>query len=416
MKHSNFNLLAVASIGIVTLLAGCASGGEPATTGTRAPGGGFAWSEVEPVELTVSSVFPPGNTAQVLESQWMDAVTQATEGKVTFDYYEGGVLHPATEGISALQSGLTDVTFVNNGYYPDELPVSNWDDSVIQTAVQDFGYPNMNIAGIGQQVVHHSDPNSAARAEMTANGFIPILPMLSGPQGLHCAEPFASPADLAGRSVRVPYPIAQEELEALGMTGVFLPPNEVYEGLQRGVIDCALNATTNILSGGLLEVSPWVAFPNTAPSPGASIAISTTVWDELIPEIQQVMLDVRYEPLKQFARATLDEYATMVRAAEDAGGGVIDASPLNPAVGEYWAARPDLVGAAPAGMDDPEAEIERTNAIADAWKRFTVDELGVPEETDDIIKVLSLGADVIDEDAWDAWVEAIIEGLGGTDE
>ncbi|WP_166874454.1 TRAP transporter substrate-binding protein DctP [Salinibacterium sp. ZJ450] len=412
MKYSKKGFLALGAMSALALLAGCAGAQGAGPAQTAEPGDGFDWSAVEPVELTASSVFPLGNTSQVMETEWMAAITEATEGKVTFDYYGGGVLHPVTEAISALNSGLTDVTFVNNGYFADQLPVSNWDDAVMQTAVSDFGYPNMNIAGIGQQVVHHSSPDSAARAEMTAAGFIPILPMLSGPQGLHCSEPFQSPADLKGRTVRIPYPIAQEELESLGMTGMFLPPNEVYEALQRGVIDCALNATTNILAGGLLEVSPWVAFPNTAPSPGANIAISTSAWDELIPEIQQVMLDTRHEPFERFARDTLDGYAEIVVAAEDAGGGIIDAAELNPAIAQYWAGRPSLGKTAPDGVTDPEAEIARTNAIAEAWWDFTVDELGVPADSDDTVEVLSLGADVIDGATWKAWTEAIVNSLG----
>ncbi|MGO4690151.1 TRAP transporter substrate-binding protein DctP [Glaciibacter sp. 2TAF33] len=411
MEHSKKRFLALGAIGAVALLAGCASAAGT-TVPTAEAGDDFDWSAVEAVELTASSVFPPGSTAQVLETEWMAAVTKATEGKVTFEYFEGGVLHPVTEAISALNSGLTDVTFVNNGYFADQLPISNWDDAIMQTAVSGFGYPNMNIAGIGQQIVHHSDPDTPARAEMTAKGFIPILPMLSGPQGLHCAKPFASPADLKGRTVRVPYPIAQEELESLGMTGMFLPPNEVYEALQRGIIDCALNATTNILAGGLLEVSPWVAFPNTAPSPGANIAISTAAWDGLIPEIQQVMLDARYKPFERFARDTLDGYADIVTAAKDAGGGVIDAAKLNPAIARYWAGRPDPVNSAPAGVADPKADVKRTNAITEAWRDFAVNELGVPVDGGDIVEVLGRGSGVMDDAAWDAWSKAIIDGLG----
>lgn len=410
MNNSKRSILALGAIGIAALLASCAStGGSPAPIEET---GEFEWSSVEPVELTLSSIHPANSTAENLLGEWMTAVTEGTEGKVTFDYYPNATLHPALEGLSALNSGLTDVTFINNGYFPDQLPISVWDETAIQAAVNDFGYPNMNIAGIGQQVIHHSSTSSAARTEMSEAGFFPILPMLSGPQGLTCSEPFDSPEDLEGRTVRVPYPIAQQELEALGMTGIFLPPNEQYEALQRGVIDCALNATTTILSAKLLEVAPWVAFPNTAPSSGASTAISTTAWEELIPEIQQVMLDARYEPYKRFARDTLTGYADIVAAAEDAGGGIIDATDLNPAIAEYWADRPDPVDSAPAGVADPKAEVERTNSIAAAWKSFAIDELGVPAETDDMVELLSLGADVIDAAAWDAWTKAIADGLG----
>jgi TRAP-type C4-dicarboxylate transport system substrate-binding protein len=342
----------------------------------------------------------------------MSAVTEASEGKITFDYYDNATLHPATEALSALSSGLTDVTFVNNLTFPDQLPISAWNDIVIQTATNDFGYPNSNIAGIGQQVVHYSDSENVARAEAAAAGFFPFMPMLSGPAALHCREPFETPEDLEGRQIRIPTETMKGENEALGMVGVFLAPNEQYEALQRGVIDCAVNATTTVLSASLLEVAPYVAFTNNAPSSGANWAISTGAWDQMAPEVQEVLLDARYAAYERFARDTLTTYETLVDAAEEAGGSVVDAGALNPAIAEYWAERPSLVDSAPEGVEDPEAAIARTNAIADAWWGFTVDELGVPAEHEDILEVLALGDGVLDEKGWASWTEALQDNLG----
>lgn len=403
--------VAGATVGTAALLAGCAGGGGAAEPNAPAMSDGdFDWSAVEPVELTVSSIFGPGNTASNLLEGWMDAVTEATEGTVTFDYYPLGALHPATEALSAMESGLTDVTFVSNGYFPDQLPVSNWDDTVVQSAVVDFGYPNTNIGGIGQQAVHY-EADSAATVEMQENGFRPLLPMFSGPQALTCAEPFETPADLAGRQVRIANEVAQGEVEALGMVGVFLPSNEQYEALQRGVIDCAVNATTVVLSGSLLEVAPWMAYPSNAPTSGANWAISAPVFDGLAPQIQEAMLDARDAPLEQFARETLDQYRDTAPAAEAAGGGVIDAAPLNPLIADWWASQPDLADSAPAAVADPAASIAQTNAVAQAWREFSLDELGVPAgDSEHILDLLSQGSDVIED--WTAWREAVRSGLG----
>lgn len=188
-------LTAAAAVGAVTLLAGCAGGDAPSAADESASTDGFDWSNVEPVELTVSSIFAPGATSTNLIEDWMDAVTEGTEGKVTFDYYETGTLHPAPESLSALSSDLTDVTFVSNGFFPDQLPVSNWDDLVVQHALNDFGYPNTNVAGIGQQVIHY-EGESPALDEMREAGFVPLIPMISGPAALTCGAEFHTPADL----------------------------------------------------------------------------------------------------------------------------------------------------------------------------------------------------------------------------
>ena len=402
-------LTAAATLSAIALLAGCSAGDTSSSAEEATDTDGFDWSSVEPVELTVSSIFSPGATSTNLIEDWMEAVTEGTEGKVTFDYYPNGTLHPAPEALSALSSDLTDVTFVSNGFFPDQLPVSNWDDLVAQHALNDFGYPNTNVAGIGQQVIHY-EGESPALDEMRQAGFLPLIPMLSGPAALTCGTEFQTPADLEGRQVRVANSVAQGENEALGMVGVFTPPNEQYEALQRGVIDCAVNAVTTVLSGGLLEVSPWVTFLNTAPTSGANWVISTGAWDGLAPEIQEVMRDARYDALERFAKDTLDQYNEIVGAAEEAGGGIVDPAELNPLVNEWWAEQPDPATLAPESVEDPGADIERTNAIADAWWDFSVDTLGVETEHEDILEALDLGSGVVSD--WDAWTEALAEGLG----
>ncbi len=393
------------ALGVVALLAGCAGGA--ATSASSPSTGDLDWSDVEPVELTVSSIFPAASTASILLDEWMTAVTEATEGAVTFDYYGDGTLHPSPEALSALTSGLTDITFVSNGTFPDQLPISNWDDLAVQHTLNTFGYPNMNVAGLAQQVIHYSGDN-VALPEMEAAGFIPLLPMLSGPAALTCSQPFESAKDLKGRQVRVPNAVAQGENEALGMTGVFTPPNEQYEALQRGVIDCAVNAPTTVLSGGLLEVSPYVAFTNNAPSSGANWVISTSTWDSLAPEVQEILFESRYEPFTNFATNTLDQYSEIVTAAEEAGGQVIDASSLNPLIAKYWSGRPSLASTAPDGVD-AEAALAQTERVATAWWDFSEKELGVPVDHDDILEVLSQGSDIID---WAPWTEALRDQLG----
>ncbi|MDR5699113.1 TRAP transporter substrate-binding protein [Agromyces aerolatus] len=404
MTHTKNLLAALGAIGAAALLAGCAGS---TASGTTSSGEGDDWSAIEPVELTVSSIFPASSTASILLDEWMTAVTEATDGAVTFDYYGDGTLHPAPEAISALTSGLTDITFVSNGTFPDQLPISNWDDVVVQSTLSSFGYPNMNVAGLAQQVIHYSEGN-VALPEMEAAGFTPLLPMLSGPAALTCSKPFATPEDLEGRQVRVPNAVAQGENEALGMVGVFTPPNEQYEALQRGVIDCAVNAPTTVLSGGLLEVSPYVAFTNNAPSSGANWVISTTTLDSLPPQVQEILFDTRYDAFTNFAINTLDQYSEIVTDTEAAGGEIVDAAELNPLIAEYWAGRPSLASSAPSGID-AEASIALTERVANAWWDFSIDELQVPVDDPDILDVLNRGSDIIE---WAPWTEALTDQLG----
>jgi TRAP-type C4-dicarboxylate transport system substrate-binding protein len=399
MSRFKKSIPALGALSVLALLTGCA-GGAPA-------GADPASKEFEPVELTVSSIFPPGATASTLLEDWMTEVTEATDGAVTFDFYGDATLHPAPEALSAMSSDLTDITFVTNGYFPEQLPVSNWYDLAVLTEHSDLGYPNMNIAGIGQQAVHYTE-DSVAMAEMEQAGFRPLLPMLSGPAALTCVKPFKTPEDLKGRQVRVAKAVEQGENEALGMVGVFMAPNEQYEALQRGVVDCAVNAATTVVSAGLLEVAPHVAFTNNAPSSGSNWVISTSTWDSLSPELQQVFTDAVPEPMTNFAQDTLDTYRQIAEEAQNGDVEIVDAAELNPLLAQYWADRPDLAGEAPDGVD-AEAAIAQINRVGDAWRDFSINELKVPHDSDNIVDVLSQGQEIID---WVPFTEALRAGLG----
>lgn len=132
--------------------------------------------------------------------------------------------------------------------------------------------------------------------------------------------------------------------------------------------------------------------------------------DTLIPEVQTALRDARYAAMEQFAKDTLDQYGEIRAAAEKAGGGVVDPSEFNPLVADWWAKQPDPATVAPDSVSDPEAEIKRANAIADAWRDFSVDTLGVETDHDDIVEALDLGSGVVSD--WSAWTDALAEGFG----
>jgi hypothetical protein len=284
--------------------------------------------------------------------------------------------------------------------------VSNWDDQVVIRALKEIGYPGANIAGMGQQPIHYQG-ESAALSEMREVGFIPLLPSVGGGV-LSCTDEFASPEDLKGRQVRVGSKLIQSELEALGMVGVFTPRNEQYEALQRGVIDCAYNATNSYIGLSLSEVTPWVAFLNNAPQTGAYFAISTTAWESLAPHIQDVMKSARIDMLETFTKVSLDEYREVGTAAEAVGGGVIDPSKLNRSLDEWWAKQADVATMAPSSVADPKADIQRTNAIIDTWAQFVTETLGV--DTRGVQGVVNQGSGIVEN--WEPWKRALAEGLG----
>jgi TRAP-type C4-dicarboxylate transport system substrate-binding protein len=400
VSRSKKVLYAMGTIGALALSAGCSGGATPSDGGSGDAG-------IEPVELTVSSIFASGSTGDILINEWMENVTAASDGAITFDFYGDGTLHPAPEALTALNSGLTDITYVGNAAFANELPISNWDDNTLQTELFDLAFPNANIAGLGQAIVQYGEGN-VSLPEMREKGFVPLMPMNNGPTVLSCTEPFETADDLAGRQTRVAGPIQQGEAEALGLTPVVVALNEQYEALQRGVVECVTNAAGSVTSLGIAEIAPYNAFPETGPSAGINWVISTSAWDELPEAAREIMLEERYEPMSNYGKGLLASFEEVAAQAESAGGAVIDAADLNPLIADYWASRPSPAESAPDGVEDPEAAVERMQQIASAWEDFTIDELGVPVDKD-VTEVLDLGPEIID---WEPWMQAIEDQLG----
>lgn len=390
-------------LGVAVLVTACA--GESGTGDeTSSSPGNSDWSSIEPIELTVSNVFPDTSVSSIVLTDWMDAVTEMTDGVVTFDYYPGGTLHPLLESLSALNTDLTDITFIGNSYFPDQLPISNWYDQVLQASLQDVGFPLVNIAGTGQQF---TQPNEASVEERAEAGFVQVLPLVGAP-ALSCVDEFESESDLEGRQARVSGPIAQGEVGALGMGGVFTPTTEQYEALQRGVLDCAVNSPTTIISSSLLEVTPWVTVPTFAPLLGSSWVISTSAWEELAPEIQEVMNEARFDVMTKWIKASLEEFKALGEDADEVGGGVVDSASINDALNEWWADQPDLASTAPSSVTDPQAVMDAVAEGTEEWVAFSTDVLGVPSEPESIGDALAEGDGVVQD--WQQWRDKLAEG------
>jgi len=75
------------------------------------------------------------------------------------------------------------------------------------------------------------------------------------PQILFCKEPIKTLSDLKGRKVRVTGAVISEMVKSWGATAVTLSGTEVYQALQRGLVECAATGSAYGNQYGWYEVS-----------------------------------------------------------------------------------------------------------------------------------------------------------------
>lgn len=270
-------------------LAACSSGAvvEPETEST---GDEASWDSLEPMEFRMATFGGEDN----LHSQPLNALAETMEevsgGKLTFEIFYGGALVPATEQGAAISNGTTDLGTFFPAYTASEYPVDGWasplaftpDDSPVVGSLQAIA----TTLDWGYQTPEYLD-------DITSKGITPLLPRIqtSHAYNLLCKDEATTLADVEGKRIRIGGPTHAAEVEALGGVPVSLPNTEVFEGLQRGVIDCTVATLTDIVNIGLAEAAQNFTYIPFSGWSSNVFGVNTAVWEGLPEFVRDAFLD-----------------------------------------------------------------------------------------------------------------------------
>ena len=367
-------------------LAGCAE--TSAGTGDNGGGDGVeygadkadfqaAFSDVEPIKLTTQSPAPKGSITGKNVEDYLDAVTDWSGGKITFDVQYANAVAPPGETDDALVDGRLDLAQVLPIYEPSEYPANAAlveatfvsDQSAVAGTLQSNAWPNEVAFDTPEILQEYGD-----------KGIKLMVPQYnSGVNVLFCAEPRRDMNSLQGMQAASGGQAQSKEIEALGGTAASVAYPELFESLQRGVVDCTVSSLTVGVLGGFIETAPHVTVdPDAgfAMAPGG-MAVNQSVWEGLPLVAQQLMWD----RLDVFLTSNIEgkiwpNAAAAAKAAKAAGGsfGPFSADAKKAIQG----ANSDLLdnlGSTDA-VADPGAFVEHIEESAKTWSA-AVGELGI---------------------------------------
>lgn len=370
-----------------TVLTACA---ESAGTGGQGGGDGVeygasieeyqeAFESVDPIVIYTQSPAAKGASGGQHIENYARAVSEWSDGKITFDIvYSNGVASP-TEADNAVQDGRLDMAQVMGAYEPQEYPATFAlnnasvlsDNSVIVGSLSSNAWP-VDVA--------FSTPEFMSEYE--EHGLKLLMPSYnSGSIALICAQARNDLAELKGQSIASGSATLGTQVAALAGNPVSIGYTEYYESLQRGVAACAATTLTAGMIAGIMEVAPHVVidpeagFVNTS----GALAMNADVWEELPVVAQQLMwdrLDVFIEgSMNKIWEGTVDASATIAQFngsaepfAADARGALIT---KNEAIVD------DLAETAPGGGEF----VSRARDASEKWKA-TVADLGYENAVD----------------------------------
>lgn len=216
--------------------------------------------------------------------EWHEAVAKATGGRVEFEIYNGGTLLPPKATMAGVADGVAQVGIVYPGYQPAELPLNN--------LLIDASFVSDNHYAAAFAYTEMIMTNPQVQGEWSANGVVVGPGFATAIYNFVCAKPVYSLAQAAGKKFRTAGAAQVDFVESIGGIAVSVPFSDVYTGMQRGSLDCAMvDPTTLTVGPKLAEVTTDVTQIPVGIIIGASWVYNKPFWRGLPVEDRRILME-----------------------------------------------------------------------------------------------------------------------------
>lgn len=281
----------LACAGLVAALT-AACGGATQGSGSE-EAGGFG----PDVTVTLAHPFPGEHPMQVeMIEPFVQQVEQRTEGTVTFEIHPGGALTDATTAYENTVSGAIDVGWALQGYTAGRFPLT-------QIVELPFVFDSAVQATETLWTLYEEFP-----ALQEEYGDVKVLALWTHDIGgvWTVDRPVRSPEDMSGLVMRSPGTVQNDLIEAFGGSAAGMPAPEVYDSLERGVIDGLMIAPSGINSFNLHEVINHGTIGGFYTA-AQFLVMNKQTWDSLSSKQQQAIDELAGRQLSLVAARAYDE-------------------------------------------------------------------------------------------------------------
>ena len=254
--------------------------------------------------------FLPATLPQIQVDQWFaDEVARRSNGKLKIRIFAAGSLGKPTELLKLVSEGGVDVAATAPAYFPAQIPF------LAATNSLPLAYKDAEQASKILHTLYNEIP--ALKEEMRQNNVHPLFWHVLDPYYLVCRTPVRTIADMRGKKVRTFGEDVPRLFKALDAVPVSLLPAEIYEGLQRGTIDCTPYALSAAVSLKLHEVAKYITFLSIGSPGGWPQFYNLKTWESWSPETKKLFMEVAEDAKKHELQllAKADEEARRVMKA-----------------------------------------------------------------------------------------------------
>jgi TRAP-type C4-dicarboxylate transport system substrate-binding protein len=366
------SLVPAAALALTAALGLTACGGG----GMASSGGGTADAAGTAGQTTVKANPPygPDHMMSTAMTQFADAVTKESNGQLVFDHFFADSLVSQPDVATSLDSGVIDLGYLGMAYTPASFPLDAWASKI------GYGSDERPVVGLlanAAAITEWASTVPGLSDELEQAGVYPIITRFQNHDSyqLLCKEPIESLADAQGKRVRVGGELYSQAVEALGMTPVTLSGAEIYEGFERGIVDCFAGAEPDMTGLGLWEVGKNLTRVNFPGWNSISLASSTEFVDSLTAEQRAAFVENRAAFMEIYYEGYFDEQKRFYQEEEAMDLTVSEPAPdLQQAIdGHFAEVQQDMIANAPAGVENPHEAVARFQELREKWTQIVID-------------------------------------------
>lgn len=303
----------IVSFFLVLVLSGCLNDQSTTSSGTSASGKNsgetFSWR--------MSSTYQNGSIQFERDKRFVELVNQLSNGRLEITLHQVGELTDGGQLLDTVSKGTIEA----GGDWPGSWAGINPAFSLLGTSAA-----GMSIFDYGMWI--QSDKGMDMYNEIYGQQNLVYLPynLIAAESGIRSTEPIESLEDLKGLNVRFVGTVQSRLMQEFGGNPVNIPAGELYEAIQRGVIDAfEFSGPAGDKAMNFDEVTNYVATPSwhqTASVTG--VMINKDVWESLPEDLQLVieaaakttMVETSFDELYQDAAATTEMLESGIKVTE----------------------------------------------------------------------------------------------------
>jgi len=245
---------------------------------------------------------------KAIAERFADRVRELSKGRLDIKVFPPGGLVPSFEVWDALRRGMLQMTIHYAVYWSGKVPelkfANEWPVHLtqFQTPIWFYNYDGLELT----------------RKVYAKHGLYYLDPVPLYWEHIMSKKPLKGVEDLKGLKMRAAG-LSADAFAALGASIVVLPGGEIYQALEKGVIDaCEFTTPTANYALGLHEVAKYIILPTYSSNDNQDAIINMKAWEELPDDLKAIVeVAMKETNYLYFVRIQLETQRVMQKYKEE---------------------------------------------------------------------------------------------------